>query len=105
MAVTAVIAIADIAGKSASEPLRVRRLTVTADDDYPTGGFLVTGDLPTGEVVVGVVPQPATGNTNGKHGQYDYAAGKVLFLTGAGVEVANLTSIIGEAVELVVFSK
>lgn len=105
MAVTATIAVADLAGKAASTPLRVRRVTVTADDQYPTGGFALAPSLPSGEVVVGVVPQPASGNTNAKHGEYDYATGKLLFVDGDGVEIVNLTTITAEAIVVVVYSK
>lgn len=106
MAVTAVITEDEVGGKSASTPLRVRRMTVTADDLYGTGGFAFTlgGAAAAGENILAVLPQANNGNANGKFAQYDYAADKLLFLTGAGVEVAGAVDVSTESITVVVVS-
>lgn len=105
MAVTAVITENEVGGKSASTPLRVRRMTVTADDLYPTGGFPFTlGAAAAGENILAVMPQAASGNAAAKFAEYDYQNDKLLFLDLEGVEIADMTDITGQAITVVVVS-
>ncbi len=90
----ATITVDESMGGSPSRPSKVHRVSVGADASYPTGGYdFSLGAGHEGENIVAVIPQPASGNTNGKLGEYDYALDKLLFVDEAGAEVTGTTDL------------
>lgn len=89
----ATIAVQETAGQRASAPTFTERINVTGDTSYPTGGYpLGLATLFPGRTVVAVHVQPNTGGT-GIFFQYDYSLDQLLFLDGAGAEVAGATNV------------
>jgi len=101
----ATIAVQESGGAKPSAPQTVHRVLVTGDASYPTGGYgFALPQANAGENIVSVVAEPNEGNTNGKLARYDYAADKLLWLTEAGVEVANATDVQAETFIIHVFT-
>lgn len=101
----ATIAVQESGGAKPSAPQTVHRVLVTADSSYPTGGYDFALPLANqGENIIAVIVDTNEGNTNGKHGRYDYAADKLLWLTEAGVEVAGATDLTGETLTVTVLT-
>jgi len=101
----ATIAVQESGGAKPSAPQTVHRVLVTADASYPSGGYAFA--LPqanAGENIVAVIVDVNEGNTNAKHGRYDYVNDKVILITEAAVEVAGAVDLTGETVTVTVLT-
>ena len=99
------VTLVSTAGKSASAPTYVDRLTVEGPASYATGGhaLALSTKLP-GRSVVAVIVAAVGAGANAKHGRFDYVAGKLIITDEAGVEIAATTDLTGQILDIVVLS-
>lgn len=103
MAVT--IAVQEKAGQRPSAPTFTERLDVTGDASYPTNGYdLGLATLFPGRTVVGVHAN-ASFVAAAPFASFDYGTGFLLFVTEAGVEVANAVDVQTATFQVVVTFK
>ena len=101
----ATIAVQETAGQRPSAPTFTERIDVTGDASYPTSGYdLGLATLFPGRTVVAVQANPSL-IAAAPFARFDYGTGFLLFVTEAGIEVANAVDVQTATFETVVTFK